>query len=290
MTSFKSLARGSTVVFVLNVGHGNMVLMRTSSGHSIMFDCNVTEDNKSRILGEVGKGLDGIGHIDRFICSHRDADHIRGIRLVHQHFPIREIVDCGYQGTTTDSDDYKDYMSLRNQILSKCAKKRDLYSYGETNLHVLSAKDSRLANNANDQGIVLQIEHPRSASGYTSTRMILPGDSSGETWKNAIMMDYSYMTLESQILLAAHHGSRTFFEIGGQSGYYTEHIKCIKPEIVIVSVGPNPYGHPNEDAMRRYGMYCIGNNHRKPVEKTETRGSLAVCCLDQGGYGVYDWG
>lgn len=289
MANFQSSTRGSTFVFVLDVGHGNMVLIRTASGQSIMFDCNVTDENETRVLREVRRALEDIKCIDCFICSHRDADHIRGIKRIHEYFPICEIVDSGHAGTTTDSEEYKDYMNLRNRLQSKTAEKGTVYSYDRTNLHVLSARDNRLSNNANEQGIVLQVEYPRSTRTGTSTRMILPGDSGVETWENAILMDYNYTTLQSQVLLAAHHGSDSFFKLDGQKVEYTEHIEYINPHVVMISVGPNQYGHPHQDAMRLYREYSMGDDSTNQVETTEERGSMAVCFTEHGDYSIHDW-
>lgn len=54
--------------------------------------------------------------INVFVNSHRDADHMRGIDIVHQYHPIREIWDSGVPGTTTDTSEYETYMRLRRQI------------------------------------------------------------------------------------------------------------------------------------------------------------------------------
>lgn len=286
MANFQSSTRDSTFVFVLDVEHGNMVLIRTASGHSIMFDCNVTDENKTRVLREVSCALEDIRHIDCFICSHRDADHIRGIKNVNEHFPIRKIIDSGHQGTTENSKEYIDYMNLRERVVFEVAERCDECSFGETNLHILSASDCRLKQTSNEQGIVLQVEYPSSAYLNESTRVILPGDCSGDTWKNAILNDHTYVRIRSQILMAAHHGSRTFFEVSGQTERYTEHINWISPEVVIVSVGPNGYEHPHTDAMALYKQHSSGDGFGSHVESTQVRGSMAIRLRNTGQYTI----
>src|SRR5438132_1233839 len=103
-----------TVDFI-DVGQGNMVLLQLSDGTVMLYDCNVTEDNENRVLSHMAKAVPG-SKIDIFVNSHRDADHMRGVRRVHRAFPIQRIWDSGVTGTTPDSTEYREYMTLRNQV------------------------------------------------------------------------------------------------------------------------------------------------------------------------------
>ena len=72
-------------------------------------------ENESRVrkyLNEVAWRLVCIG---KCICSHRDADHIRGVRKLRKWFPSRKILDAGVEGRTTESNEYGEYMRLRRK-------------------------------------------------------------------------------------------------------------------------------------------------------------------------------
>lgn len=65
--------------------------------------------------------------------------------------------------------------------------------------------------------------------------------------------EYGTAVLESTILHASHHGSRTFFKDDEDDEAWLDALKAIDPETVIVSVGEdNRHGHPHEDAMEPY--------------------------------------
>jgi hypothetical protein len=42
-----------TTIHFINVGQGNMVLIQAADGKTFMFDCNVTDQNESRVLDYV---------------------------------------------------------------------------------------------------------------------------------------------------------------------------------------------------------------------------------------------
>ena len=49
-------------------------------------------------------------------------------------------------------------MRLRREVGFKVIKRKTFKDYGRTRFRYLSAKDSRLTSNANEQGIVLKVE------------------------------------------------------------------------------------------------------------------------------------
>ena len=271
----------STIIHFIDVEQGNMVLIQCASGTNFVVDCNITEHNKDRVLGYVAKQIRSGSKLHAFICTHRDADHMRGVRTLHNQFPIREIWDSGYPGTSTDSDEYKAYMQLRRDVGYLVKEKQKYKDYGRTRLRFLSAKDSRLPADANDQGIVIKVEQRISNMSTVTGSTILTGDSSFATWKDGILKDYSTEDISCNILMAAHHGSLDFFD--DQSGNrYVKHMDTIKPDMTIVSVGPNSYGHPDETALRLYRRYSSGSNKGNKVFRTDQKHNIKLTLKPDG--------
>src|SRR6266852_3859038 len=102
----------STIVHFMDVGQGNMTLLQLANGKTFLYDCNLTGDNENAVLDYLAKQIGWGTNIDVFVCSHRDADHMRGVKKVHAQFPIQHIWDSAAPGTTTDSTEYKEYMEL----------------------------------------------------------------------------------------------------------------------------------------------------------------------------------
>ena len=218
----------ATIIHFIDVGQGNMVLIETASGRKFVFDCNITDENEEPVLGYVSSQIGKGKQLYAFICSHRDADHIRGVKKLHARFPVREIWDSDYPGTTTDTPEYRAYMDLRRKVGSQIKKRETYKDYGRTRFNYLSAKDDRLPSNANAQGIIIKVEH-RSANGYRSLESaMLTGDSDARTWLHGVMVDYTKTQVSSSILMAAHHGSITFFDDpDDDENYYTAHMQAI---------------------------------------------------------------
>ena len=276
----------STFVHFIDVGQGNMVLIQTSSGKCLMFDCNVTDENEERVLDYVAKQIGEGKALHAFICSHRDADHMRGIKKVHSRFPIRQIWDSDYPGTTTDSPEYRAYMELRRTVGSKVINKKTGQNFGRTRLRFMSAKDGRLAKDANAQGIVIKVEQLSEAPARVRASAMLPGDSDAQTWRKGILADYTKSDVSSDILMAAHHGSISFFDDPDDRYHYTEHLQAIGPCMTVISVGPNAYGHPNETAMGFYRQHSSGSKQGNKVFRTDTKGTMKLTLKAGGGWNL----
>ena len=276
----------ATIVHFIDVGQGNMVLVECARGRNFMVDCNITEDNKDRVLGYVADQI-GSGHqLHAFICTHRDADHMRGIRTLHDKFPIREVWDSGYPGTSTDTDEYKAYMQLRRDVGNRLIKKVTKYDYGRTRLRFLSAQDDRLPKNANDQGLVLKVEQRNPDMSRVMASTMLTGDGSYAVWKDGIMKDYSAGDVSCNILMAAHHGSLDFFDDPNSHYYYVNHVKAMSPAMAIVSVGSNSYGHPDETALRLYRENSRGLDNGDKTYRTDRQHTVKLTLRDGGGCSV----
>ena len=276
----------STIVHFIDVGQGNMVLVECANGTNFVVDCNITEDNKDSVLKYLADQIGGKGQLRAFICTHRDADHMRGVRVLHDRFPIQEVWDSDYPGTSTDSDEYKTYMRLRRSVGAYIVEKKKYLSYGRTRLRFLSAKDSRLPGDANDQGIVLKVEQRTADMSKVQSSTILTGNGSFATWKDGILKEYSAKELSSDILMAGHHGSLDFFEDPSSNQYFVKHMEAIKPAMTVVSVGANSYGHPDETALRLYRQHSSGSNKGNKVYRTDRQHTMRLTLKAGGGCSI----
>ena len=277
----------ATTVHFIDVGQGNMVLIEAADGRKFVFDCNITDKNEDRVLGYVSNQIGEGKRLYAFICSHRDADHMRGVKKLNARFPISTIWDSGYPGTTTDTSEYREYMDLRRRVGSKIIKKQIREDFGRTRFRYLSAQDSRLPSNSNSQGIIIKVEHRNTDRTRSLRSTMLTGDSDALTWRDGVMVDYDKSEVSSTILMAAHHGSIDFFDDPrDQKHYYCEHIKSIQPAMTLISVGPNSHGHPDKNAVRLYRKYSTGSDKGNKVYRTDTKGTMKLTLKDSGGWNL----
>ena len=274
----------STTVHFIDVGQGNMVLVQCADGTNFMVDCNITGDNQTRVLNYVANQIGQSGKIRGFICTHRDADHMRGVRALRSRFPIQEIWDSGYPGTSKDTDEYKAYVQLRRELKTYEIRRGFQIDFRWTRLLFLSAKDGRLPDNANDQGLVLKVEERNADMSRALGSTILTGDGSSAVWRDGILKDYSATSLSCNVLMAAHHGSADFFDHPDKRYYYAAHIKAMNPALTVISVGKdNPYGHPDPNAVKWYREHSRGLSNGDKIYRTDHQHTVKLTLPDGGG-------
>ena len=125
----------STVVHIIDVGQGNMILLLLEDGTVVLYDCNVTDANASKVLEYLRKVLPKPS-IDIFVNSHRDADHMRGVQRVHTVFPLKKVWDSGVTGGTPDSPEYRQYMQFRRNVGFREVEAMKRWDFGSTRLRI----------------------------------------------------------------------------------------------------------------------------------------------------------
>ena len=277
----------STNLHFINVGQGNMVLIQLANGKVFLYDCNVTDKNEDDVLDYVARQIGHGTAIDVFICSHREADHMRGIKKVHAEFPIQKIWDSGVTGTSTDSAEYKEYMDLRRTVGFKEVKAQTRYDYGNTRLRIMNSKNDEVTDDCNSQSIVVKVMHRDAEENVSYASVMLTGDTDAQTWKDSILKHYKDSDLSCSLLLASHHGSITYFDDPrDEEHYYTAHIEAQSPDMTIVSVGDNSFGHPDKKALKLYEKYSSGSDKGNKIARTDTDGNICVTLKDGGGWSL----
>jgi len=265
--------------YILNVGCGNMTAIKFENGKKMIIDCNITEDSADNIIEFLEeKGFD---EIDVFINTHRDSDHLRGIKILDENIPIYEIWDNGFPGST-DANEYKDYMALRREKTNRILKAKTIDDgkfCEDIVLRYLNSNNGE-TNEINDTSLVIKID-------YLGSSILFAGDASFKPWKEKVIPYYSESKLKSNILVASHHGSITFFDDpADDKNYYTEHIKKINPVLTIISVGDNQWDLPDEKAIEIYENYSSGTINGTKVLRTDEDGNIYFKLK---GYGSWEW-
>lgn len=287
---------------LLNVGQGLMSLIIFPDETTMMYDCNVTDENEEDILNYLSENIPQRYNsitgkyeqwIDIFVCSHRDSDHLRGLDKVNQNFTIRSIWDSEQSGNATDSSDYNYFMSLRRTLKEEYgedslflpeASLKPVMTISDAEVYCLSPhKESEIEDETKKQHtncIVLSIK-------YANKSILLTGDSDWYAWKNDIVPLFQNTNiLESQLLVASHHGSRSFFTetSGDNEGIdiekypettYLDALDYIKPIVTLVPCGlcQEPHNLPNTEAMSIYRQKTAQGNV-KQVYTTYDKGHM----------------
>jgi beta-lactamase superfamily II metal-dependent hydrolase len=263
-------------VHFLNVGQGNMIVVIFPDNKILVYDCNITEDNEESIFNYLEEIMPKYG-IDVFVNSHREVDHMRQIKKLHEIYPIGTLWDSGVSGNT-DTPEYEEYMDFRRSV-TVYEVSAGQYWNDKPNVRILNGKRDGLKD-TNAQSIVIHINN-------NGASVLLTGDTDAKTWRDYIMPE-STTKVSSSILLASHHGSITFFDDPrDEKNYYTAHISKINPAMTIISVGDNPHGHPDKKALELYEKYSRGSDKGNKVFRTDINGNMRLELKDNGSWTLH---
>ena len=258
--------------FFADVGQGNMVVVVFPDNFVIVYDCNITNANEREVFRFLASFMPKRS-IDIFVNSHRDADHMRGLRKLHAVYPIGVIWDSGVSANV-ETAEYQDYMRLRCEIGYEVVGP-NMYLQNRPGVRILNGRRPGLYD-PNAQSIVLHI-------GGLEAGLVLAGDTTSSSWRDYIVQEYGN-TLRCLVLYASHHGSYTF--INDNPEFYQDfwlHLQLLSPAITLVSVsGTNPHGHPDSRALAYYEHFSTGTDTGHKVFRTDRHGNMRARLHGQG--------
>jgi competence protein ComEC len=215
----------------------------------------------------------------RFVLTHPDLDHMRGLKNLYEHIGIANFWDTNHTKQIPnfrgdpDKEDWDFYQTLRAGSLSANARKYvrgdSYFAFGKEedgrlggdNIEILSPTPELVgacntADKSNDLSLVLRLHH----AGQT---VLLPGDAEELAWDG--MCEHYGARLKSNFLKASHHGR--------DSGYNLRALQLIAPVAAFVSVGRKP----DTDASAKYRYHTT-------VRSTRYYGDIELRIEDNGSF------
>lgn len=303
--------------YLINCGSGLTHLIIFPDDTVMLFDCNLVEGNSAsggmnteQILAFFKKVIpyktndkrNKYQPIDIFVNSHRDTDHLKGLKDINAKFPIQSIWDSGCTGENPDNADYQYYMDLRRRVGSKkepTPSSAVIDEFAGAKIYCLSdAKDFQRDCTMESSSNTDKKQHTNCMVlliTYAGRKMLLTGDSGWEAWRDKIVPNFegkSVIYENTDILIASHHGSRSFFTgadtidvENNPDNTFTDHIKQISPKITLISCGNYDYKDyhlPNPEALELYE----DNTSNQQVYTTNNMGTLCGRIDSDGSFSV----
>lgn len=219
---------GRLTVSVLDVGQGLSVAL-LSGGRAALVDCGGTgADNPGDTAADYFQSL-GLSRIDLVVLTHYHEDHAGGIPELLERLEVGLLV----------LPDVEEDAPLRREITALAEEKgiETLFlaedadvTFGESALRIYAPLGS---GGANEEGLSVLC----TAGDFDG---LITGDMNDTVEKRLI----KYGSLpDLELLVAGHHGSK----------YATseELLLATKPELAVISVGYNTYGHPAPETLER---------------------------------------
>jgi competence protein ComEC len=235
------LKQGELTMTLLDVGQGLSVVIETAE-HLLVFDTGAKySDNYNMGDAAIVPFLEskGIDAIDRLVVSHGDNDHKGGLKSIVEQKNVLEIMTS--------------MPELYQQTFARRCLQGQIWAWDQVVFEVIFPTEN-FVGSKNDNSCVIKV-----SSNHGS--ILLTGDieKSAETW----LVEHVGEQLESDILIAPHHGSKTSSSL--------PFLNLVAPQTVLIPMGyKNKFHFPHAEVVERYK--AIGSHWMN----TANKGALIV--------------
>lgn len=235
-------------ISVLNIGNGDSTLIKTRGGLVVLIDAGPDASIISRLSGMLSPGVDSI---DLLILTHSHADHIGGVRYLLDEYKVRCVIYRTDDRTNSSMEE-----DLRNRLIARSVDvyfpfDNDTSAFGSECVTILDTLSELKLFYYGDRYTTNQVKINQnleslfvlySVGDFNYWHMSDNEHSVQEQIYNSVMrMD---TTNSLNVLKVPHQGSA--------DSLYKQLIHYINPQVAIISVGINGYGHPHKNVVDFY--------------------------------------
>ncbi len=245
-------------ICVLDVGQGQSVLLE-AEGTFALVDCG--SGNSWHDAGQTAAdqlAAMGCRTLDYLILTHYDTDHVNGVPGLLARLPAGTLL-------VPESADPETAAALEQagpQVRTlQAAERLPLGSRA-----VLTVYPPVGEGGSNEQGLSVLC----SAGDYD---LLITGDMDSATERRLLE---TYPLPDLELLVVGHHGSR--------SSTSRELLDAVQPEMAVISVGDNRYGHPTDEVLWRL------TRAGAEIFRTDMQGTIHITVNEGDHYGIREKG
>ena len=189
--------------------------------------------------------------IELVVSTHADADHLTGLVEALKRYKVNQIVD---PGVPSDTDLYGQWQQLiKDKSIPDTPVKagQRVRLAGGLEFDVLNPYDPSITD-TNASCVVLGLD-------FGGVSFLFTGDLPQAAEQELV---YRRLLPDATVLKVAHHGS------SGSTG--SAFLAVTRPELAVIQVGKNNYGHPAPAVVSALESTCLDNG----VFRTDTSGTL----------------
>ena len=229
---------GRVHVSFLDVGQGDAVLIQQGSFQALIDG----GPSPQALLTELGRRLPFWDRtIEFMVLTHPHRDHLAGLVEVLKRYSVKIIIqprDSWEDNAERDSGLVAEWRRLlaekHTQVID--ARAHQELTAGDLSFAVLSPRPellSGVASDADGSAVVLEVR--------SGARSFLLTSDLGREGESELLS--ARLVAGCDVLKIAHHGSD-----GSTS---PEFLNVARPEVAVISVGENDYGHPGQEVLER---------------------------------------
>lgn len=235
---FARFEDGKLHIVVCDVGQGDAIFIRTPGGLDILIDGGPDDSVLSCLAGYMpfwDRDLELV------ILTHPHADHLNGLISVLGHYKVDSFATEMIKNNTSGFSRLMDELKNQN-IAIQYAYAGDKFVFKDGVVLKIAGPSKEFIKKTSPGGIIGERREFASVVSlieYKGFEVLLTGDSQ-TLGLNEGIMDGRIGDIE--VLQVPHHGSKT--------GLSSEILDFIKPELAVISVGKNNYGHPTSQTIK----------------------------------------
>jgi len=209
-------------VYFIDVGQGDAILIK-SGETEMLIDCGKNVAGPGIVNFMEDKG---VGDLEYLLITHPDSDHLGGCDDVLRAFKTHSVITNGQESDTNSYFEVVEELDTEQQII---ASKGNAWNIGPAEIRVIQANNG--LDDSNQNSIVTKMS-------YGTTDILFTGDCDRKC--EDLLLDNN---IQAEILKIAHHGSKFGTEI--------DFLETVQPQVAVILVGPNSYGHPTDEVLGR---------------------------------------
>lgn len=236
------------VVFC-NVGQGDAIFVRTPKGMDILIDGG-PDDSVLSCLSSHMPFWDR--DLELVILTHPHADHLNGLISILAHYKIDLFVTENVKNNTGGFSRLMDELRVQN-IPIQHVYTGDRFKFKDGVILNIVGPSREFIKKTSPGGVIGERREFASILSfieYKGFEVLLTGDSQASELEDALGLIQETLRQTQgfspvSVLQVPHHGSKT--------GLSSSILDLIKPELAVISVGKNNYGHPSEAVIKILG-------------------------------------
>ncbi len=238
------LPDGRLHIFMLDVGQGDGMLLRTPDGKHVLIDAGEGAHVREPLRKVMGFFRD---RIDLVVVTHFDRDHAEGFLSVFDEYEVGAVLMTGIEQRSEIQRRVLEKIAVHDVPVILARADLDLMLDRDVMMDVLWPLEStagRYVEKANESSIVTRIVVRDYADRLWRSVLLTTGDIGFPTEKKLVLKYGESGQLRSDFLKVGHHGSRYSSDL--------DFLRAVSPSCALISVAAkNGYHHPHPDALGR---------------------------------------
>jgi competence protein ComEC len=244
-----------------DVGQGDAIFIVSPQRHQILIDGGPD----STILEKLGKEMPFWDRsIDLIILTHPEKDHLAGLIEVLKRYKVENIL---WTGVVRDTAEFKEWEKLikKEKAKIKIAQANQKVKWSKSDidqieiLYPFEDSSGQEFKNSNNTSVVAKLI-------FNENSFLFTGDIYKSVEKKLlehyVLNQVKHNPIDSDVLKVGHHGSKTSTS--------EEFLKAITPEIAVIQVGENNYGHPHPEVLLNLEKFAI------EILRTDKNGDIKI--------------